>query len=482
MPVRPRIMGLETEHALIVTKKGEPYGEFFEAIYRRKEFLSCLPIFLSRVNQYQDFYSNGARIYFDSACRSAHLEYATPEALGPKNLLMYEKAGEKIVEETVQNAHATWEDDGIAFRIFKNNLDTENNSYGAHENYLLMRKKRTKPENLLWPLGLFLAARPMISGNGWLYHIKRNMCYRLSQRANMMFVPLGICKVESRPLINTIDDPMADEKLWRRLELVCGDSLMCETARLLQFGTTDIVLDMIEEKFLTRCPIDISSADPDDLIQILHAFSDDSTLRKTSRIGKKRYTILDIHRIYFDLASRFSELYPPSEERKQILELWDRMIRYAAEPHPHEHLAPYIDWAAKKCMMERKMEASHCDWKFSKQTFSPLKKLDLLFHELAPESIIHTYREHNLMHRIVSDQEIQQVKTAPLPNSRAYARIMQWQWAKKCAEKLKRKFKVEANWAYVKILERKEKIRTFKNKDPRDANPHLPNISIFKTS
>src|SRR5262249_61179757 len=81
----------------------------------------------------------GARLYLDVG---SHPEYATPECDSIHDLVVHDKAGERILEGLVQSAEQRLREEGIRGEVFlfKNNTDSAGNSYGCHENYLVERE------------------------------------------------------------------------------------------------------------------------------------------------------------------------------------------------------------------------------------------------------------------------------------------------------------------------------------------------------
>ena len=81
---------------------------------------------------------NGARLYLDVG---SHPEYATPECDSLYDLVVHDKAGERILEDLVVSAEQRLSEEGIrgTIYLFKNNTDSAGNSYGCHENYLTSR-------------------------------------------------------------------------------------------------------------------------------------------------------------------------------------------------------------------------------------------------------------------------------------------------------------------------------------------------------
>ncbi len=78
--------------------------------------------------------TNGARYYVDHA----HPEYSTPECADALELVVADKAGERILARSMLAAKRLLEP-GQEIVVYKNNSDGKGNSYGTHENYLVDR-------------------------------------------------------------------------------------------------------------------------------------------------------------------------------------------------------------------------------------------------------------------------------------------------------------------------------------------------------
>src|ERR1051326_275688 len=72
--------------------------------------------------------TNGARYYVDHA----HPEYSTPEGTSPRDLLVHDRRGERILEESLNRAAEVMPGQA-GMLIFKNNTDAKGSSYGTHE-------------------------------------------------------------------------------------------------------------------------------------------------------------------------------------------------------------------------------------------------------------------------------------------------------------------------------------------------------------
>src|SRR5437879_13867757 len=79
--------------------------------------------------------SNGARFYVDHA----HPEYSSPETTNPRDTVIWDRAGERILNLSRQRAEAVSPPEQRIL-IYKNNTDNKGNSYGTHEHYLMHRK------------------------------------------------------------------------------------------------------------------------------------------------------------------------------------------------------------------------------------------------------------------------------------------------------------------------------------------------------
>ena len=84
------------------------------------------------------FLTNGARFYQDTGC---HPEYSTPECDDLIDLVIHDKAGERILESCLPIAEERLREEGLSgdIFIFKNNTDSLGNTYGSHENFLMRR-------------------------------------------------------------------------------------------------------------------------------------------------------------------------------------------------------------------------------------------------------------------------------------------------------------------------------------------------------
>src|SRR6188472_3058612 len=78
--------------------------------------------------------TNGARYYVDHA----HPECSTPECSDAREVVVWDKAAERILVASMEAARPLLPE-GQEILVHKNNSDGKGNSYGCHENYLMDR-------------------------------------------------------------------------------------------------------------------------------------------------------------------------------------------------------------------------------------------------------------------------------------------------------------------------------------------------------
>ena len=128
-----RIFGLETEFGVTCTFRGQRRlspDEVARYLFRRV---------VAWGRSSNVFLKNGGRLYLDVG---SHPEYATPECDSPLQVVIHDRAGERILEGLLHDAERRLRDEGIYGEVylFKNNTDSAGNSYGCHENYLVSRQ------------------------------------------------------------------------------------------------------------------------------------------------------------------------------------------------------------------------------------------------------------------------------------------------------------------------------------------------------
>src|SRR2546429_5200813 len=302
-----RIFGLENEYGVTCTFRGQRRlspDEVARYLFRRV---------VSWGRSSNVFLRNGARLYLDVG---SHPEYATPECDSVRELIVHDKAGERILEGLLADAERRLHEEGIAgdVYLFKNNTDSAGNSYGCHENYLVGRHGEfSRLADVLIP---FLVTRQIICGAGKVLQTPRGAVYCVSQRAEHIWEGVSSATTRSRPIINTRDEPHADAERFRRLHVIVGDSNMSETTMLLKVGATDLVLRMIEAGVVLR---DMTLDNP---IRAIREGSHDMTRHSRLRPANGRPTSpLQVPSGYRARATHFNDKNGGDAVSKRVLDM-----------------------------------------------------------------------------------------------------------------------------------------------------------------
>ncbi len=284
--------------------------------------------------------TNGARLYVDHA----HPEYSTPEVTNPRDIVLWDKAGEQVMAEAARRAARIPGNPTI--QLYKNNTDGKGASYGSHENYLMDR--RTPFIDIIRGLIPFFVTRQVFAGSGrvGIGTEGRTQGFQLSQRADFFEVEVGLETTLKRPIINTRDEPHADADKYRRLHVIIGDANLAELATYLKVGTTSLVLAMIEARALPR---DLAIEEP---VEALQAISHDPSLSHKVRLRDGRQmTALEVQQVYFEQADKFVATQGESDEQTaDVLRQWAEVLDdLAIDPM---RCADRLDWPAKLRLLE----------------------------------------------------------------------------------------------------------------------------------
>ena len=230
--------------------------------------------------------TNGARYYVDHA----HPELSTPECRDAQSVVLFDRAAELILIDSMAAAAENLPD-GQEIVIYKDNSDRKGNAYGCHENYLLDRGL---------PFGQIITAatthfvtRQIFTGSGKVGSElpglgRRDVPFQLTQRAEHFEEEVGLETTLKRPIVNTRDEPHADSQKYRRLHVIVGDANLAQVATLLKVGTSAILFAMLEDGAIEHLPID-------DPVPAMHHVSHDLTLRAPIRLTDGRsITALDV--------------------------------------------------------------------------------------------------------------------------------------------------------------------------------------------
>ncbi len=417
-----RILGLETEYGCLL-KEGSPRDETSENISRQikntifqNRKLGLLDLHYRGHDEPPGnggFILNGGRVYLDMG----HLEYATPECINLADLVAHDRAGDLILQEAIEAM-------GLSDRvsIIKNNVDHQTGAtFGSHENYLVGCDFPFSYDGLgqMMP---FLVTRQIFTGagrvgvqlapEGWVVLGQEKhppVRYQISQRADHIVNDFYQWVQFNRAIINTRNEPLADPSRFRRIHLLLGDSNMLEYAVALKFGTTSLVLSLIE-----------AGAGPEGLALLNPVFD----LKQISRDQKrewlvtlengKKMTAIEVQEAFFGAAEK--HLKGKDADTDWTINEWGAALEALAGDQTQ--LIGKVDWISKEWLLQTFLEAEGSDWD---ETW--MASLDLEYHNLnRTAGLSFALEEENRAVRRTTDDAIALAMSSPPRNTRASGR------------------------------------------------------------
>jgi len=245
----PKLMGTETEYNIYIDGINPSASD---AINLMINVLRGEPLGLDKraATPTRCFLSNGGLLYKDVGAP----EYCTPECPNPRDLVVFDKAGEQIVQDLAKKVSVL---SNCKISIYKKCSDGFGNTSGCHENYsvdptlfsTLTSGRPDSPAVALWTT--FLAIRQVLVGGGKVGSEFNDMpCpFQMSQRADFIVAFRNNKTLEDRPIIQTRDEALANGNLVKRLHIICGDANLCEPAILMKSGLTSLMLMAMEDDY-----------------------------------------------------------------------------------------------------------------------------------------------------------------------------------------------------------------------------------------
>lgn len=397
--MKRRVGGLETEFGLLaVTADGR---QALEPEAAARELFRPVVAWGRSSNV---FLTNAGRLYLDVG---SHPEYATAECDDLWDIVAQERAGERELHALVHEANARLKSDGRDARIhlFKNNADSQGNSFGSHENYLVERKGEfTRLPALLLP---FLITRQIVTGAGGVLDGEGGPVFGFSLRADHMWETVSSATTRARPIINTRDEPHGDPSRYRRLHVISGDSTMSEVSTWLRFAMTFAVLRFIEDGHAFA---DFELADP---ISDIRRIARDLTASEPLQLKNGGVsTALSIQRAYFSALERtYDDLDP------RMMDTWDRGLR-ALETGNFSLVNRELDWAIK-----HELFTTVADRRGLALNAPEIQRLELAYHDIDPDrGVFYALERRGLATSVLSDERIEAARRVGPATTRAHLR------------------------------------------------------------
>ena len=240
--------------------------------------------------------------------------------------------------------------------------------------------------------------------------------YQISQRADFFEAEVGLETTIRRPIINTRDEPHATADKYRRLHVIIGDANLSQAANYLKFGTTAIVLSLIEAGLAPRVEVH-------EPVAALQAVSHDTSLTATLRLlDGRRVTALDLQWMYHEAAAKLAQdtgvgdAVDGDGHTHALLERWASTLTDLDSDRTAA--ASSVEWLAKLSLLEGYRQRDGLAWNDAR-----LGLVDLQWADVRPEKgLYHRMLARGRMDRIVDDETIARAMTEPPSDTRAYFR------------------------------------------------------------
>ena len=370
---------------------------------------------------------NGARLYVDHA----HPEYSSPEVLTPHDAVIWDRAGEVVARRAMTALSDGGSGAGAAGApvevvLYKNNVDGKGAAYGSHENYLVRRELPF--EELAAVLTPFLITRPVLVGAGRVGIGQRSERpgFQISQRADYVESEIGLQTTFNRPIINTRDEPHADDARWRRLHVINGDANRFDVPIYLKVATTDLLVWLLEQAHAEGSGVlkDTMSdlgrlAIIGDPVEEHWAVSHDPTLSYELTTQGGAMSALAIQRAYLEIITPVVKRTGEREAQRALL-LWGQILD-ALEQWCSDGSGPaaqLVEWVAKYELCEGMRRRSGTGWDDPR-----LAALDIQWADLRPgRSVVDKLDAAGRIHRLVTEAEVQRAADVAPEGTRATIR------------------------------------------------------------
>ena len=381
--MRRRVFGIETEYGL--TAASPSGGAPMDAEHAARQLFQPL---LHQGRSSNLFLRNGGRLYLDVG---AHPEYATAECDRLEDLLEQDRAGSSMLADLAVQADEALSDLGsdLHLHLFRNNLDSQGNSYGCHENYLLHRRRDFR--QVADALVAFFVTRQILVGNGW--------------------INTAAATTRSRPIINTRDEALADSGAYRRMHVIVGDTNVAEPTTALKVGMTELLIHAIEDGLQIE---DLALADP--MRSIREVNSDLSGSAPLELANGRTTSAVALQR---EIRERVLTRIPVAEldpMRAYVVDLWGRGIDAIASG----------DWSSIDTELDiaikHKLLTSYCARSGASLADPRVARLELSYSDITADGLWERMERAGLMRRLTTVEGVRRAQTIAPATTRAHLR------------------------------------------------------------
>jgi len=297
-----------------------------------------------------EFGTHQFRFYPDHS----HAEISSPLTTDAKDLVLWQRRAKQLAlccqKEAAKKSNQVL--------LHCANTNRNGSAWGFHLNVLVSRHAFNKWRDGKWhPLFgqwiPFLITSPILFGTGKVgtENNRLHADYQLSQRADFIDKLVGLETVTSKSLINERDEPLADPTRYARFHIAAAfDFNCCEFASWLKFGTTQVILALIE------AGVSLPRLELNDPLDALSTVSRDLGMCCQIELAdKNNCTAIDIQEQLAFSANRaldrgvIDESIVPSA--KNIINAW---IITLVQLRKNDHmLRRRLDWIVKKYALDQ---------------------------------------------------------------------------------------------------------------------------------
>lgn len=399
----PRRYGSEIEYGMTLSKKAV-------ALYEDKGAFYLPRLMPPGIIYMDDFLENGARLYVDQG----KVEYATPTCGTIADLIKHEIVGERHIWDAYGNGKSNID---TFYKRSNNHLaDPKSSTTGAHENYSIARSTNYDD------LETHLATRTPYIGAG--YSLDNQ--YGIGQKtANIGF--------DGKKFYEFKDEDIEEGLNLIRLEVKSGDANMSPWAIRMKFGTTSLVLRLMEHK---KDISDLSLADPYASARLV-AQSVEGMSKPLELKSGRTATALNLQEELAARAFLLSQEIELPEEEPAIIPVWMETIDSLKKDRTLEQ----ADWYAKKQLIDMASERKRSEGK-GDLTSEQEMLIDFRYSKI-PDGLGTKLRERTFAPHMLPEEEIDEArKVPPEGRSQLLGNII-----KKIGPRYK--FSVGVNWSYL---------------------------------
>ncbi|MBI2451175.1 MAG: proteasome accessory factor PafA2 family protein [Parcubacteria group bacterium] len=438
--MKKMIIGTESEYSFYF--KAEPRSRFK---VNRENFIDFSNLFsgicdsVCRAFCYGgSFYENGGRLYVDTG---AHPEFATPECLGPREVVKYLRAGDLLMEFIKGKIEAMLAERGYIGKIIfcrdttAYNAESKNKNsrvtYSAHENYLTSRDLfdliEINARCLADILASFFVTRQIITGAGCIFQEEaffdnyQNIYhgYVLSPRLFFLELLISSRTTTDRALISIRDEPLANIKKYGRLHILAGDANRSDWSNWLKFGITGLIISILNEN-----PDSFMSAPriQDPLSKMRELASYFNLNQKIFQCYNYQgfFSAIEIQRWFLERVDAC--LVERDDEDNNIIAAWAEALDILEENDPDdETLDRRLDWRIKLRLFKHYKEKKNLS--INGFCHPELAQRDIEYHNIASDSLFSILENEGLIERLISKEEIEKAVLEP-PLTRAFLRSL----------------------------------------------------------